>query len=104
MSEGTRIRYAPGDPVRVREGPPELHCRTPFYLRGRPGVVAEIAGIYRDPSKLALHHAGLPEIPLYRVRFAQSDLWQGPQGPDTLVADIYEHWLEPAAEGPSDAP
>ncbi|MBI3992924.1 MAG: nitrile hydratase subunit beta, partial [Candidatus Lambdaproteobacteria bacterium] len=34
--------------------------------------------------------------PLYTVRFAQRDLWPdyGGQPHDTLVADIFEHWLE----------
>jgi len=26
-----------GAPVRVRQQPPEPHCRTPFYLRGIKG-------------------------------------------------------------------
>jgi hypothetical protein len=33
------------------------------------------------------------------VRFGQRELWPdyaGPEG-DTLVADLYEHWLEPDA-------
>lgn len=99
MADDARpFRFAPGDAVRVRPGPPEAHCRTPFYLRGRPGVVAEIAGVYRDPSKLAFHKPGLPEIPLYRVHFRHSDLWQAAPGPDRIVADLYEHWLEPLAE------
>jgi nitrile hydratase len=36
---------------------------------------------------------------LYRVRFKQKDVWPdytgGPN--DTVVADIFEHWLDPIA-------
>lgn len=93
-------RLAPGAQVRVRPGPPEPHCRTPFYLRGKPGVVEAFAGVHRDPSLLAYHRPGLPARALYRVRFRQSDLWPDYAGAagDTLVADIYEHWLDQAEE------
>lgn len=88
------FRFAPGDRVTIRKGPPEAHCRVPDYLRGRHGEVAEIVGLYRNPSLMAFHKPGLPMLPLYRIRFQQSDLWDTPSGPDTLMADIYEHWLE----------
>lgn len=89
-------RYRPGMKVRVNVQPPEAHCRTPYYLRGKTGTVTEIAGIYPNPSKLAFHKPGLPKIPLYRVRFAQTDVWQGAEaGGDTVMADLYEHWLSP---------
>jgi nitrile hydratase len=36
---------------------------------------------------------------LYRVRFKQKDVWPdytgGPN--DTVVADIFEHWIDPIA-------
>jgi len=97
MAEG--FRYAPGDRVTIRTGPPEDHCRVPTYLRGHSGEVTEGGGHYRNPSLRAVHKPGLPALPLYRVRFRQADLWQAAAGPDTLMADIYEHWLEPAKEG-----
>lgn len=101
-------RFGPGDRVRVAEGPPEAHCRTPLYLRGRRGVVQSVAGVYRDPAKLAFHLPGLPAAPLYRVRFAARDLWEGEdraaRGPaDTVVADLYERWLAPDAQEDADA-
>jgi hypothetical protein len=83
--------------VRVRTHRLSGHCRTPQYLKGCEGVVIEVAGTYKDPEKLAYHRPGLPTRQLYRVRFLQSDLWPHYAGPasDTLVADLYEHWLEP---------
>jgi nitrile hydratase len=75
------------------------HCRTPWYLRGRPGVIAAVQGIFRDPERLAYHKPGLPARVLYKVRFRQADLWDGYTGAttDQLEADIYEPWLLPPA-------
>jgi nitrile hydratase len=86
-----------GSRVRVRPGPPEAHCRTPFYLRGREGVVVDEVGTYRDPSRLAYHKPGLPMRRLFRVRFRQRDLWpEYGSDSDSLYADLYDNWLEPA--------
>ena len=86
-----------GTPVVIRKQPPEAHCRTPFYLRGVKGEIAEVRGSFRDPSLLAFHKPGLPMRVLYRVRFKQKDVWPyytgGPN--DTVVADIFEHWIDP---------
>ena len=81
------------------------HCRSPFYLRGRHGVVVAIQGTYRDPERLAYHRPGLPARVLYKVRFEQRDLWPGYCGSahDQLEADIYEHWLIPSETETADA-
>jgi hypothetical protein len=88
-----------GAPVRVRKHPPETHCRTPFYLRGIEGEITDVMGCFRDPSLLAFHKPGLPLRVLYRVRFKQADVWPNYSGSpkDTVVADIYDHWIEPLA-------
>ena len=85
----------PGDAVRVRRAYPPGHVRTPHYVRGREGVVDEVAGDFRDPEELAYGRDGLPKKTLYRVRFRQIDLWPDYQGSadDSLVVDLYEHWL-----------
>jgi nitrile hydratase len=90
-------RFSPGDAVRICDRAVLGHCRTPWYLRGKAGVVASVHGTFRDPEMLAYHKPGLPAQPLYKVRFRQHDLWDryaGPSG-DDLEVDIYEHWLEP---------
>lgn len=71
------------------------HCRTPFFLRGKTGLIAGVQGSFRDPEKLAYHKPGLPERVLYKVRFRQADLWSdyGGSPRDQLEADLYEHWL-----------
>lgn len=86
-----------GTSVVILKNPPETHCRTPFYLRGVKGVIAEVMGCYRNPSLLAFHKPGLPMRVLYRVRFKQTDVWPNYTGGpnDTVMADIYEHWIDP---------
>lgn len=63
-------------------------------------MIVSIQGSFRDPEKLAYHKPGLPGRVLYKVRFRQTDLWNGYRGrpQDQLEADIYEHWLA-RAEG-----
>jgi hypothetical protein len=90
-------RFSPGDRVRVSERTVLGHCRTPWYLRGKAGVIASVHGTFRDPESLAYHKPGLPVRALYKVRFRQRDIWAGYSGPanDQLEADIFDHWLEP---------
>jgi len=96
-AKGGAPRFAPGDKVRVADRPAFGHCRTPWYLRGKRGEIASIHGTYRDPERLAYHQPGLPAQVLYKVRFAQREIWGRYDGPQTdqLDADIYDYWLEP---------
>ena len=91
-------RYRVGERVVVRSDTPKGYCRTPFYLRGRPGIVTGQLGPFLDPEKMGYGLPGLPKRFLYTVRFGQSGLWSDYDGPagDTLIADIFEHWLDPA--------
>lgn len=99
-TDGRPPSFHVGDNVMVKAGPPEAHCRTPTYLRGARGKVVELVGRYHNPSLLAFHKPGLPKLWLYRVRFEQTGIWHHYQGSprDTVVADLYEHWLMPARE------
>ena len=91
-------RYQAGDAVRVRQAYPPGHCRTPYYCRGKSGVVVRYCGDFRNPEELAYGFDGLPRKTLYRVRFNQKEVWPKYDGPaaDTVDVDIYEHWLKPA--------
>jgi len=93
-------RFAVGEAVRVRAAFPPGHVRTPFFVRGRTGQVTEVLGPYRNPEELAYGRDGEPALPLYRVLFDSAQLWDGYEGArqDTTVVDIYENWLEPAAQ------
>ena len=92
----TAVLLRPGERVRVRPAFPPGHVRTPWYTRGRCGVVEAHAGNFANPEELAYGRSGDPPLPLYRVRFAQRDLWDDYAGPthDSLVVDIYANWLE----------
>jgi nitrile hydratase len=72
--------------------------RTPFYVRGRTGIVERLCGSYPNPEELAYARAGLPAQPLYRVRFLQRELWPDYAGSaaDTVDVELYQHWLEAA--------
>ena len=89
-------RFRPGDAVQVRTGNPPGHLRTPFYIRGKQGVIERVCGEFRNPEELAYRRSGEPRKPLYRVRFAQTHVWPDYGGPqdDTIDIEIYEHWLD----------
>ena len=91
-------RYRPGDRVRVRVDSPTHHFRTPTYIQGKQGQVVALCGTFSNPESLAHGGSGLPKIPLYRVEFPQTEVWAEYHGPaaDTVLVDIYEHWLDPA--------
>jgi len=98
-----QTRLALGQKVRVLAEPPPIsagkpHIRTPYYIRGKSGVVAASVGSFRNPETLALGGDGLPAQPLYRIRFAQTEVWPDYAGRpgDTIDIEIYQHWLAPA--------
>lgn len=90
--------FQPGDRVRVRFAHPPGHIRTPWYARGHSGVIERLCGFYANPEELAYGRPGLPRQPLYRVRFAQRELWPDYAGSsgDSVDVEIYQHWLDPA--------
>ena len=94
-------RFALGQTVRVRAAYPPGHVRTPYYVRGRTGIVDAVAGTYRNPEELAYGRGGESALPLYRVRFSGAELWTdgAEHGTDSVVVDIFEPWLEPAQGG-----
>lgn len=89
--------------MRVRADMPPGHVRTPAYLRGKTGWVERQLGPFPNPEALAYAQPA-ERLPLYRVRFTMAELWgDAAEAPaDTLDAEIYAHWLDPA-EAP-DAP
>lgn len=92
--------FRSGEAVRVRADAHPGHHRTPLYIKGQQGVVERLLGEERNPEDLAYGGKGLPRVPVYQVRFEQRALWPGYHGParDTLLVDLFEHWLE-RAEG-----
>ena len=90
-------RFGVGDRVAVKRTFPPGHRRTPYYIRGKQGVVERICGAFPNPEELAYGFDGEPRKVLYRVRFAQNHVWEDYNGPthDVIEMEIFEHWLEP---------
>ena len=87
-------RFVPGDKVKVRFAEVATHCRTPYYLRGKRGVVARVFGAFPNPEQLAYHRLGIPCQPLYQIAFDFAEVW-GRRDPKTVItADIFQHWLD----------
>ena len=90
LAPGRRVRVAARWPER---GPSRVHIRTPGYLRGREGIIERLIGDFPNPETLAFGGDGMPGLRLYQVRFAPS-VFARAGARDSLVVDIYEHWLE----------
>jgi hypothetical protein len=92
-----RPRFQVGQRVRIRAAYPPGHVRTPYYCRGRVGVIERLCGAFANPEELAYNRRGRPAEPLYRVRFSAFELWSDYRGNsgDTVDIEIYQHWLTP---------
>ena len=89
--------------VRVSTMMPPGHVRAPAYLRGKTGVIERELGAFPTPEQLAYNQPAEKRA-LYRVRFTMAEIWgaEAETPTDTIDAEIYAHWLEPAEE-PDDA-
>jgi nitrile hydratase len=98
MSAEASGGYALGDRVRIIDLAKSGHVRTPLYVRGKVGTIDHCCGRFENPENRAYGRVGRERIPLYRVRLMQRDLWPDYHGPanDSLVLEIYHHWLRPA--------
>ena len=79
-----------GDRVHVLTENPAGNPRTPAYIRGKSGVVAELHGVIDNPID---HRGTYP--PLCSVVFEVRDVFGG-ASVDKLVVDLHEDWLERA--------
>lgn len=93
-------RFNVGERVVIKRSFPPGHRRTPYYIRGKQGVIERICGTFRNPEELAYGFNGEPGKVLYRVRFEQKHVWPNYAGParDLIEMEIFEHWLEPVSE------
>ncbi len=97
MPDAEEVRFQPGDAVRIREGNPGHHHRTPWFVKGKTGRIADVCGAFHNPETRAYGGTGLPKQPLYRVEFNQGDVWADHTNrpSDKILIDIYQNWLEP---------
>jgi nitrile hydratase len=83
-----------GDSVRVRNITPEGHTRLVRYARGRAGEIVAVHGTHVFPDSSAQRLGDDPQW-LYTVRFTAKELW-GKDAKDSVQADLWEPYLEPA--------
>ena len=88
--------YNPGDRVALKRMIPPGHVRTPWYLRGKTGVIERVLGDTGDPEALAYRQNARAR--LYRVRFTMAEVWgdAAERPEDMLDAEIFDTWLERA--------
>ena len=98
MSTEAPQHFTLGDRVRIVDLGKPGHVRTPNYVRGKIGTIDHCCGDFENPENRAYGRVGRERIPLYRVRLSQRDLWPDYRGSDkdSLVLEIYQHWLRPA--------
>jgi nitrile hydratase len=98
-------RFNVGDRVMIKRAFPPGHRRTPYYIRGKVGVIERICGAFPNPEELAYGFDGEPAKVLYRVRFQQSHVWPDYRGParDVIEMEIFEHWLVPESRSAKSA-
>jgi nitrile hydratase len=90
-------KFHAGERVRVRSAYPPGHLRTPYYIRGKIGVIERVLDVFPNPEERAFGRSGFPGQLLYRVRFPQAEVWADYSGrpDDSVDVEIYQHWLEP---------
>jgi nitrile hydratase len=85
--------------VRSRNINPEGHIRLPRYTRCRLGVIERDHGAHVFPGSHARFAEEAPQ-PLYIVRFTARGVWdvwgEAANPADTVHADLWEDYLEPA--------
>lgn len=98
MSADVARTFAPGERVRIIDLDKPGHVRTPRYAREKIGTIDCCCGEFENPENRAYGRIGRERVPLYRVRLMQRDLWPDYDGTgnDSLVLEIYHHWLRPA--------
>ena len=74
---------------------PPGHVRTPFYLRGKTGVIERELDAFPNPEERAYGSKG-DAVKLVRVRFTMAEVWgeEAENPTDVVEAEIYRHWLE----------
>lgn len=92
-----RRGFQVGDRVRIRTQAPGGTNRTPFFIRGKKGVVVFDHGPAGNPRDLSRGGAGEPKLPLYGVSFHMAHLYDDDPDfvHDRVIVDVWEDWIEP---------
>jgi hypothetical protein len=92
--------FSIGDRVMIRTEVPGGTNRTPFFIRGKRGVVVFIHGPAGNPRDLSRGGTGEPKLPLYGVSFHMAHLYDDdPQVVhDRVIVDVWGDWIGPVPE------
>ncbi|WP_084669143.1 SH3-like domain-containing protein [Spirulina major] len=97
-------RYQVGDCVQVRDQVQPGHIRTPLYLLGKTGRIAQLQGFFLNPEDLAHFKSTVLRLPLYLVEFDMLEIWGDRCPPrsqkDKLRVEIYEPWVTSSRHSP----
>ena len=98
-------RFRVGDRVKVKLENPGGTNRTPFFIRGKKGVIAYSHGLAGNPRDLSYGGDGEPKLPLYCVSFHMAHLYdEDPEFVrDRVLVDVWEDWLDVALQGGAEA-
>ena len=91
--------FAVGDRVRGRRLPDARHARIPGYAQGREGTVHLVHEAFVFPDTNLRNEGESPQY-VYAVRFRARDLWPDGDEGATVLVDLWESYLEPAAVAP----
>ena len=91
------LNFEIGQRVKVLAQVPGGTTRTPFFIRGKKGVIVTAHGPVGNPRALSYGNRRAPKVPLYGVSFHMAHLYD--EDPDILtdrvIVDVWEDWLEP---------
>jgi nitrile hydratase beta subunit len=90
-----RVRFQPGDRVRVKLDFVPGHIRLPAYIRGKVGTVVGESPAYPFPDAHA-HGITAEDEPTYDVRFRSEDLWPNGSDPALVHVGVFQSYLEKA--------
>lgn len=89
-------RFAVGQSVLVSNTQTAQHTRVPRYLRGKIGRVVSDEGVFQFADAVAAGRGPAPQH-CYTVVFSAKTLWgEEAQAGDSVCADLWESYLEPA--------
>ena len=93
-------RFSIGDRVRVKTENEDGTNRTPFFIRGKKGVVLFSHGPSQNPTALSHGINDAPQIPLYSVSFHMAHLYDDDPDyvHDHVIVDVWEDWLDPVIQ------
>ena len=93
-------KFNVGDRVKIKVEVPGGTNRTPFFIRGKKGVIVYYHGLAWNSRDLSYGGTGEPKLPLYGVSFHMAHLYD--EDPDFLgdrvLVDVWEDWLKVATE------